>query len=299
MPHRRPHVLLPRLRPGVVVTVTHGERPADRDEFHRLAGEHTVVPGLERAARRPRDAGRGVRQARRRRAGLPARVGRARRAVEPVLVRRPQPVGDDGPARRAAARSTATCPPSVPTDQGMLAAIEALLAVYTSPVIDDLPPLHGGVMGYLGYDVIREVERLPDVPPDDHGLPDAVMSVIGSLAAFDHWRPARVPDRERAARTSSTGADLDDAYDAAVVRVHAAIDRLAQPLPYVPRRPARWRVRRCRSCARRCPTGCTSGRSRSPRSTSSRATSSRSCWPSATTSSSTPIRSTSTACCGR
>ena len=52
----------------------------------------------------------------------------------------------------------------------------------------DLPPLHGGVMGYLGYDVIREVERLPDVPHDDRGLPDAVMSVIGSLAAFDHWR---------------------------------------------------------------------------------------------------------------
>ena len=100
-------------------------------------------------------------------------------------------------------------PPSVPTDRGMLAAIEALLSVYTSPVIDDLPPLHGGVMGYLGYDVIREVERLPDVPPDDHGLPDAVMSVIGSLAAFDHWRQrvyliesvrdAR-PDRRRARR---------------------------------------------------------------------------------------------------
>ena len=43
-------------------------------------------------------------------------------------------------------------------------------------------------MGYLGYDVIREVERLPDVPPDDRHLPDAVMSMIGSLAAFDHWR---------------------------------------------------------------------------------------------------------------
>ena len=43
-------------------------------------------------------------------------------------------------------------------------------------------------MGYLGYDVVREVERLPDVPHDDRHLPDAVMSMIGSLAAFDHWR---------------------------------------------------------------------------------------------------------------
>jgi anthranilate synthase component I len=92
------------------------------------------------------------------------------------------------------------------------------------------------VMGYLGYDVIREVERLPNVPPDDHGLPDAVMSVIGSLAAFDHWLQ-RVYLIESVRTHRLTDGDLDDAYDAAVVRVHAAIDRLAQPLPYVPVEP--------------------------------------------------------------
>ena len=54
--------------------------------------------------------------------------------------------------------------------------------------IDDLPPLHGGLVGYLGYDIVREVERLPDVPPDDLGNPDAVLSVIGDLAAYDHFR---------------------------------------------------------------------------------------------------------------
>jgi anthranilate/para-aminobenzoate synthase component I len=62
------------------------------------------------------------------------------------------------------------------------------LEVYRAPVIPDLPPLQGGVMGYLGYDVVREVENLPDAPDDVAGMPDAVMSVIGSLAAFDHWR---------------------------------------------------------------------------------------------------------------
>ena len=59
------------------------------------------------------------------------------------------------------------------------------------PRIAELPPLHGGVVGYLGYDVVREVERLPDVPADDLGLPDAVLSVIGQLAAFDHFRQRR------------------------------------------------------------------------------------------------------------
>ncbi len=123
-------------------------------------------------------------------------------------------------------------PDSVPTDQGMLAAIESLLAIYTSPVVPDLPPLHGGVMGFLGYDVIREVERLPDVPHDDHGLPDAVMSVIGSLAAFDHWRQ-RVYLIESVRTHGLSAAELDDAYDAASMRVEAAVKRLARPLPYV------------------------------------------------------------------
>ena len=57
-----------------------------------------------------------------------------------------------------------------------------------SPVLNGLPPLHGGVVGYLGYDVVREIERLPDVPADDLGHPDAALVVIGQFAAFDHWR---------------------------------------------------------------------------------------------------------------
>src|SRR5690606_12090167 len=73
---------------------------------------------------------------------------------------------------------TGDLPAAVPLDRGVLAALEALLAVHRAPEMPDLPPMHGGIMGYLGYDVIREVEHLPNPPHDDHGLPDAVMSVI-------------------------------------------------------------------------------------------------------------------------
>ncbi len=62
-------------------------------------------------------------------------------------------------------------PVGVPLDRGVFAAIEGLLSVYRSPVIDELPPLHGGVVGYLGYDTVREVEHLPDVPPDEKHTP--------------------------------------------------------------------------------------------------------------------------------
>jgi anthranilate synthase component 1 len=79
---------------------------------------------------------------------------------------------------------------AVPTGdgRGILAALGELLALCRSPSLAELPPLHAGVVGYLGYDVVREVERLPDVPPDDLGFPDAGLLVIGQLAAFDHWR---------------------------------------------------------------------------------------------------------------
>ncbi len=79
-------------------------------------------------------------------------------------------------------------PDDMPVDRGILAALDYLIATYRAPLHPDLPPLQGGVMGFLGYDVVREVEHLPDVPHDDRQLPDAVMSIIGSLAAFDHWR---------------------------------------------------------------------------------------------------------------
>ncbi|MCY4295196.1 MAG: anthranilate synthase component I [Acidimicrobiaceae bacterium] len=76
----------------------------------------------------------------------------------------------------------------IPRDRGMLAALEVLLEHCRAPSIEGLPPLHGGLIGYLGYDVVREVEHLPDAPPDDSGLADAVMSLIGELAVYDHWR---------------------------------------------------------------------------------------------------------------
>jgi anthranilate synthase component 1 len=139
-------------------------------------------------------------------------------------------------AREGRLEAEGVLPPSVPLDRGVLAAVEGLLAAYRSPSLDGLPPLHGGVVGYLGYDVVREVERLPHVPPDDQGLPDAVLSVIGQLAVYDHWRqrvtlidsvplPA-VGDREFAGRE----AEIDALYDAAVLRLAQMAEDGARPL---------------------------------------------------------------------
>ncbi|HMA29360.1 MAG TPA: chorismate-binding protein [Thermoanaerobaculia bacterium] len=53
---------------------------------------------------------------------------------------------------------------------------------------DDLPPFTGGAVGYVGYDAVRRLERLPDANPDPIGLPDAWFGIFDAVIAFDHVR---------------------------------------------------------------------------------------------------------------
>ncbi len=79
----------------------------------------------------------------------------------------------------------------LPCEEGVLAAVEALAERFgspMSPMIEGMPPLYSGLVGYLGYDVVREVENLGSGAEDDRSLPDAELEMIGQLAAFDHWR---------------------------------------------------------------------------------------------------------------
>jgi len=118
----------------------------------------------------------------------------------------------------------------------MLKAMESLLSIYKAPLFPELPPLQGGLMGFLGYDVVREVEHLPNIPHDDRDLPDAVMCMIGSLAAFDHWKQ-RVYLLESVPVFEMKGDQIDAAYDAAIARIHSAVADLTKPLSYLPVEP--------------------------------------------------------------
>jgi anthranilate synthase component 1 len=142
------------------------------------------------------------------------------RSVEVVLA------ADDDPSAVEVADALA----ETPLDEGILVAVEALLARFRSPVGDDLPPLHGGLVGYLGYDVVREVERLPDVPDDDQQLPEAVLYVVGELAAFDHWRQRVTLVANAYVRPGLSDAELDARYDAALARLDQLAADGARPL---------------------------------------------------------------------
>jgi hypothetical protein len=208
-----------------------GIRPS-REEFHRLATDHTVVPvwtellaDLETpvaAYAKLVGDGQGFLLESVEHGERWSRFSFLGRDPQATLVLRNGRITVDGGV-----------PASVPRDRGMLAALDALLAVYRAPVLPDLPPLQSGVVGYLSYDIVREVERLPSVPTDQLGLPDAVMSVIGSLVAFDHWRQ-RAYVIESVPVLELSGAALDAAYDNAARKALATAVELGQPLTYSP-----------------------------------------------------------------
>jgi anthranilate synthase component 1 len=125
---------------------------------------------------------------------------------------------------------TGDLPAGLPLDRGVLDAVEWLLDRYRAPALPELPPLHSGLIGYLGYDVVREVERLPDVPEDTTGYPDASLSVIGQLAAFDHFRQ-RVTLIDNVVVPDDADADvLDRLYDDALTRLDALAADGSRPL---------------------------------------------------------------------
>ncbi len=131
-------------------------------------------------------------------------------------------------------------PPGVEPGDGLLSLLESLLNHLQAPVVEGLPPLHSGIIGYLGYDVVREIERLPDVPTDDQQLPDAMLSVIGELAVYDHWRQRVVLIANVIVSPDASAAEVDAAYDDAGARLDSIAEDGARSIdePYLEPPPA-------------------------------------------------------------
>ncbi|MHC5068839.1 MAG: hypothetical protein ACYTF0_09660 [Planctomycetota bacterium] len=93
-----------------------------------------------------------------------------------------------------------------------LEAVRAYAARFRSPSLDGLPAFSGGLVGYFGYDTVRMVEDLPNVPPDPLGLPDIHLMRCDTLAVFDHSFHHLLLITHV---DLSGGADVDQAYAAA------------------------------------------------------------------------------------
>lgn len=72
-----------------------------------------------------------------------------------------------------------------PLEGHPLQTLRALIAECAIDMPEGLPAVSSGLFGYLGYDMIRLVENLPDVNPDPIGLPDAVLMRPSVIAVLD------------------------------------------------------------------------------------------------------------------
>ncbi len=75
-----------------------------------------------------------------------------------------------------------------PDHRPAIDSLRALVADSRLVLPPALPPMIGGVFGYLGYDMVRRMEHLPDAPPDDLGLPEAMLLRPSLFAVFDNVR---------------------------------------------------------------------------------------------------------------
>jgi anthranilate synthase component 1 len=116
-------------------------------------------------------------------------------------------------------------PPVAPAEgEAPLAFVRRLLEACRAPAVPGLPPLHGGAVGYVGYDCVRELERLPGAPPDDLGLPDLALILTRTFVVFDHFR-------QRAFIITNVPVHEGEAsYDRAVERCEDVAERLQAPL---------------------------------------------------------------------
>ena len=71
-------------------------------------------------------------------------------------------------------------------DEAYFDALKRLTTAFKEPIIQDLPRLTGGAVGYSSYDTFRQVEHLPNVPNDDLNLPEAIWAFYDQIYAFDH-----------------------------------------------------------------------------------------------------------------
>ncbi len=122
-------------------------------------------------------------------------------------------------------------PAGLPLEGDPLAVLGAAWRAVSAPRLPGLPPLTGGFVGYLGYDVVRHIERLPEKAVDELGLPELTMLLVTDLAAVDHHECTVVLIANALVRAGMSAEELDDAYADATGRLDAMQAALATAAP--------------------------------------------------------------------
>ncbi len=108
-----------------------------------------------------------------------------------------------------------------PCPEPPLDSLRALIAESQIDASEELPPMAAGVFGYLGYDMVRQMERLAAPKPDPIGVPDAIMLRPTVMVVFDS-----VKDEIWVVAPVRKGASAKAAYEAGRERIEAIVATL-------------------------------------------------------------------------
>jgi anthranilate synthase component 1 len=107
-----------------------------------------------------------------------------------------------------------------------LDALAHLYARWSTPHVDGHPPLTGGLVGFIGWEAVRQLEHLPQVPPADYAVPGQALSFVSELVVLDHRTGAAI------LIVSALNDDIDDPetlWTAAQGRLDELQHQLAEP----------------------------------------------------------------------
>jgi anthranilate synthase component I len=113
-----------------------------------------------------------------------------------------------------------------PVDGDPITALRRLVAESRADIPSHLPPPSAGLFGYLSYDMVRYVERLPGAAPDPLALPEALLTRPRLVGVFDN-----VASEVTFVTTARPGDDPENVYAAAVRRLEDACAALQRGLP--------------------------------------------------------------------
>lgn len=116
------------------------------------------------------------------------------------------------------------------TDNDPIYEIKKIMDSYKFVNVDGLPRFCGGLVGYIGYDMVRFIEEIPDKNPDRLKLPDSILMLTETMLIFDHIDHVIKVVCNVGLKVGMSKKELSDTYDEATGKIDKIIKRFRRPL---------------------------------------------------------------------